>query len=347
MAQVTHRKLVKGAQDLSPREAWAFKRWQRTGNGGLAARARFADSQPIMTTLENPELVRQSRGVSTKLCRIFHPCDLSKGDQGAFLHALRIAVAVKAQLEILHVRNGYEPVVWSDFPSLTEPLERWGFLREGAKEEDLAELDVDVVKAQFSGANAFSRIAGFAAAHRPNLSVLATHQRRGWERFLHGSIAEPIARTTKAPALFIPRDGKGFVNAETGEVSLKNVLVPLEAGETAHAAFEAAALLPTALRDVDTHFTFLHIGDETKMPDPHENLRWAWTAERRAWRGNIVEHIRDTARATDADLIVMTTGGHHGITDAVLGSITERVVREATCPVLAVPHGFSCPCGCR
>lgn len=290
-----------------------------------------------MTTLETLEPVRQSRGVSSKLCRIFHPCDLSKGDQTAFLHALRIAVAVKAQLEILHVRNGHEPVIWSDFPSLTEPLVNWGFLPEGAVEEDLDALEVDVVKAQYSGANAFSRISGFTAAHKPNLTVLATHQRRGWERFLHGSIAEPIARAAKAPALFIPRESEGFINAKTGGVKLKNILVPLESADTADAAFEAATLLPKALRDVDTHFTFLHVGDETKMPDPHERLCWAWTAERRAWKGNIVEHIRDTARATKADLIVMTTGGHHGIVDAVLGSITERVVREASCPVLAVP----------
>jgi nucleotide-binding universal stress UspA family protein len=41
----------------------------------------------------------------------------------------------------------------------------------------------------------------------------------------------------------------------------------------------------------------------------------------------------------DADLIVMATAGHQGALDALRGSTTERVVRQATCPVLAVPFG--------
>ena len=38
-----------------------------------------------------------------------------------------------------------------------------------------------------------------------------------------------------------------------------------------------------------------------------------------------------------ADLIVMATEGRHGVIDAMRGSVTERVVRGAPCPVLAVP----------
>lgn len=41
--------------------------------------------------------------------------------------------------------------------------------------------------------------------------------------------------------------------------------------------------------------------------------------------------------AEEADLIVMATEGEHGIIDAMRGSVTERVVRDAPCPVLAVP----------
>jgi nucleotide-binding universal stress UspA family protein len=38
-----------------------------------------------------------------------------------------------------------------------------------------------------------------------------------------------------------------------------------------------------------------------------------------------------------ANLIAMPTAGHHGFLDAVRGSTTERVLRHAPCPVLAVP----------
>ena len=33
----------------------------------------------------------------------------------------------------------------------------------------------------------------------------------------------------------------------------------------------------------------------------------------------------------------MATEGRHGVVDALRGSVTERVVRDAPCPVLAVP----------
>jgi nucleotide-binding universal stress UspA family protein len=35
----------------------------------------------------------------------------------------------------------------------------------------------------------------------------------------------------------------------------------------------------------------------------------------------------------------MATHGHHGFLDALRGSTTERVLHDATCPLLAVPAG--------
>lgn len=42
------------------------------------------------------------------------------------------------------------------------------------------------------------------------------------------------------------------------------------------------------------------------------------------------------AREEDADLIVMGTHGRTGLAHALLGSVTEKVVRKAPCPVLTV-----------
>jgi len=42
------------------------------------------------------------------------------------------------------------------------------------------------------------------------------------------------------------------------------------------------------------------------------------------------------SKACRADLIVMSTTGHDGFLDALRGSTTERVVRGANCPVLAI-----------
>jgi universal stress protein A len=44
------------------------------------------------------------------------------------------------------------------------------------------------------------------------------------------------------------------------------------------------------------------------------------------------------AKETPADLIVMGTHGHTGLVHVLLGSVTEKVVRKAPCPVLTVRH---------
>ncbi|MGD8856435.1 MAG: universal stress protein [Chloroflexota bacterium] len=52
--------------------------------------------------------------------------------------------------------------------------------------------------------------------------------------------------------------------------------------------------------------------------------------------GDVAGCIVDTAAAEGVDLIVMTTHGYSGFTRWMLGSITERVLRGAPCPVLVV-----------
>jgi universal stress protein A len=49
--------------------------------------------------------------------------------------------------------------------------------------------------------------------------------------------------------------------------------------------------------------------------------------------------IIDTARSCQADLIVMGTQGHSGLTRLLLGSVAEKVLRHAPCPVLTVKPG--------
>jgi nucleotide-binding universal stress UspA family protein len=52
--------------------------------------------------------------------------------------------------------------------------------------------------------------------------------------------------------------------------------------------------------------------------------------------GDAAGTIVDTARDTEADLIVMSSHGYTGLTRWILGSVTERVIRAAPCPVLVV-----------
>jgi universal stress protein A len=52
--------------------------------------------------------------------------------------------------------------------------------------------------------------------------------------------------------------------------------------------------------------------------------------------GRPYAEIVDTAKRVGADMIIMATHGYTGLKHVYLGSVTERVVRHAPCPVLVV-----------
>jgi nucleotide-binding universal stress UspA family protein len=48
--------------------------------------------------------------------------------------------------------------------------------------------------------------------------------------------------------------------------------------------------------------------------------------------------IIHAARADNVDLIVIGTHGRTGLAHALMGSVAEKVVRKASCPVLTIKH---------
>jgi nucleotide-binding universal stress UspA family protein len=56
-------------------------------------------------------------------------------------------------------------------------------------------------------------------------------------------------------------------------------------------------------------------------------------------KGNVVQEILAQGRASRSDLIVVGTHGRGGVQRLVLGSVAEKVLRLATCPVLTVRRG--------
>lgn len=55
--------------------------------------------------------------------------------------------------------------------------------------------------------------------------------------------------------------------------------------------------------------------------------------------GDAGHEIIDYAESTDAELIVMPSHGRRGIARLLIGSVAERVVRMAHCPVLVLRDG--------
>ncbi|CAG4925064.1 hypothetical protein LMG31841_05448 [Paraburkholderia saeva] len=148
----------------------------------------------------------------------------------------------------------------------------------------------------------------------------------------------------------------------------RRILVAIDGSETARQAFEAALQLA---RESSAQLLPLYVVDNPLMAydalayDPSilreacleagRGLAAAALAEmkRAAVAGtprivevdhageDIAERIRITANEFAADLIVLGTHGRRGFRRLFLGSVAERVVRIACCPVLLVPgqHG--------
>lgn len=58
--------------------------------------------------------------------------------------------------------------------------------------------------------------------------------------------------------------------------------------------------------------------------------------------GPVHAQIVDYAASNQVDLIVIASHGHTALSRILLGSVTERVVREASCPVLTIPAKREC-----
>jgi nucleotide-binding universal stress UspA family protein len=263
---------------------------------------------------------------------IAHPTDFSQASAAAFAHALRIALTSKCPLFILHVSTDAAKDDWAAFPHVRQTLHRWGLLDEGESTEAIgAKLGVKVVKAETMPMGIVQGIERFLHDHPADLIVLATEARQGVARWLHGSVAETLARAAKLPALFVPEKARGFVDAARGELHLRRVLIPVD-----HAPPPAAAVDTimgfSQLLAIEAEERLLHIGNRPLQVEhagrPLQVIKG---------QGVVVDSIVRTATEWHADLIGMPTAGHHGFLDALRGSTTERVLRQAPCPVLAVP----------
>ena len=269
---------------------------------------------------------------------IVHPTDFSPASERAFVHALAIALLRQTRLALLHVGKD-EHARWNEFPQVRATLERWNLLKpDSAKEDVVAELGVRVSKNALSGRSPVDALMSYLERVPADLLVVATEGRDGPARWLHGSVAETMARRSKTMTLFVPNQApRGFVSPADGSLSLSNVLVPVDRSPDPAAAIEFARRVAEVGGDERVTITLLHVGPENGMPHiaPADGKRSSF--RRMVREGDPVEQILAAADEIEADLIVMPTAGRTGVFDALRGSTTERVLRSAPCPLLAVP----------
>lgn len=211
---------------------------------------------------------------------ILHPSDLSVGNEAAFLHGLRLAVAAKSRFCILHSqsRQDAEDTVWSSFPGVRSALIRWGLIGADTPRSAVAsELGVRIEKVEIHGSTPVQAVLRWLDEHLCDLIVMATHGRDGMDRLLRGSIAEDLARHARLPTLFLPLEARGFVDEASGKAVIRNVLIPIDRTPHPGPAVSSAFELVDAYGCEHAAMHLLHVGPPEEAPilsvEPNQKRR--------------------------------------------------------------------------
>jgi nucleotide-binding universal stress UspA family protein len=189
-----------------------------------------------------------------------------------------------------------------------------------------------------------------AAEHDIDLVAMGSHGRRGTAPLVLGRVTEAVVHDAPAPVLVV-RASDDIPHV----YPYRRILVPTDGSECANIALDLAIEMAAetgATIDLLSVVFATEIGadEETdrlidRLVD-NAALRLESLAERATARGVEVrmavevgavhDEITEYAEAADVDLLVMGTHGRSGEPRALLGSVTERVLRTAPAPVLTV-----------
>ncbi|MFB6170220.1 MAG: universal stress protein [Haloarculaceae archaeon] len=227
---------------------------------------------------------------------------------------------------------------------------------EARSEEALSEVegvfDGDVRTAVLRG-EVVPEILEYAAAHDAGLLAMGTHGRTGLDRYMLGSVTERVVRRADVPVLTVRATERSRATGRYEEV-----LVPTDGSEWSEAAVDPALAIAREAGARVHALCVVNVADLGGGPDstlPPEAFDYLESGAEEA-----VEQVADRAReagleaVTDVrygtpartllryaeqsgiDLVAMGTAGQTGPSRYLLGSTTERVVRHADVPVLAV-----------
>ncbi|MBS1234481.1 MAG: uspA protein [Nitrospirae bacterium] len=219
----------------------------------------------------------------------------------------------------------------------------------GAKEMVRKEFGIDIESIVSEGEPP-EVIARTAQEMNADLIAMGTHGRRGIKRFIMGSVTsgvighapcdvlvvkKPCTRCTgEFTSILLPFDGSAFskkalshayalAKDEGSEVTALYVIPRYE---------EMIGFMKTDSIRKSLHKEAERIIELAKQSVSSNGVTLATAIE----EGNAADKIVETANRMKHDLIVMGSYGWRGVNKAILGSTTERVIMNATCPILVV-----------
>lgn len=295
--------------------------------------------------------------------RILFPTDFSYCSFYAMRYAEAFAHRYGAELHLAHVVDTVQLLAWAS-PSYWLSSDclygREACLCERAEarlrhvvhlmRRDGVEAEAHVVRGTPT-----VEIANLARELRCELIVVGTHGRTGMEHALFGSVAEAVARHAPAPVLTIKHPEHEFVEFERGQLVLRRVMYPTDFSPFSRAALPYAASL---CREFDATLVLFHAvepvvyGGEvvadtvvSTYPDEREGRERleelaaefpGVRVELRQEPGTASHQVVKAVQELNVDLVLIPTHGRSGVSRLLFGSVAEKVLRFAPCPVLTV-----------
>lgn len=292
-----------------------------------------------------------------KIKRILWPTDFSRCAKQASGHAVHLAREYDAELHVLHalVLLQDDVHVLPNKDEINKQLKELAGSHMSASMRGLQSGDLKVKQAYARGISTAPAILLYARENDIDLIVMGTHGRRGLGHLFLGSVAEEVVRLAPCPVLTI-REREAAAPVE----SMKRILVPVDFSEHAEQALvyakEMAAFYNARLQllhiieefipptfymttgistirfstelKIKTHEAMIELLQKTKGPKVEADFH--------VIEGNAAHDIADFAKEKNSDLIVISTHGRTGLEHLLMGSVTEKIVRWAPCPVFTV-----------
>lgn len=303
--------------------------------------------------------------MNMKIEKILIPTDFSACAQVAVTQAVTLAKLHRAELHVLHVMASLE----EDPYSLVYQLPDWQELSRQQQArcadsmvEVLTTIDTDGLEIHQHLPRALTTapaILETAEEHGIDLIVMGTHGHRGFRRFLLGSVAEEVVRSASCPVLTV-----GETATPLRETWPDRITVPIDFSEHSRIALRIAKTLAAGNPAAGTTLDLVHVVEHPVYPHLYNPLADAMVDysfpnitqkvedgiarfvaetggpevpwEIKTLEGPVAANITQHAEATSADLIVIATHGLTGLKHLLLGSVAEKVLRAASCPVLTL-----------
>ncbi|MCF8144092.1 MAG: universal stress protein [Deltaproteobacteria bacterium] len=295
-----------------------------------------------------------------KLKKILCTTDFSDFSNYAIPYAIRLAKEFNAKLYVCHVVD-ITPVAAYD-EAVVQWVDQQKALTEYAQEQLnqlIGEPALDVEQLVLEG-HPVDDITRIAKEKHVDLAIAATHGRSGLKRMILGSVTERLIKTLPCPLMSIRSPETVVGSLSDQEIRMNKILVGCDFSADSLLAFEYALSLA---QEFQSELHLVHVieppiykqlfkQDVKPSEDLRESIREPLDAmlnkmipeEASHWcrhttallAGQPHEELIQYALINHMDLIVLGIRGHRLVETLLVGSTTDRVIRQAQCPVLSV-----------